>query len=118
MKTVEAVIGRWPEIFEYYKLPPITGKKHYQGECPICGKKGKFRIDNKNGRGTWICSCGAGDGWKLLELTQQKDFRVLASEIESVNRKQLFRPSSTARKIRCKSHSFKSYRKVRFTNPT
>ncbi|EPG9803516.1 primase-helicase zinc-binding domain-containing protein [Providencia stuartii] len=82
MKTVEAVIGRWPEVFEYYKLPPITGKKHYQGECPICGKKGKFRIDNKNGKGTWICSCGAGDGWKLLELTQQKDFRVLASEID------------------------------------
>lgn len=82
MKTVEAVVGRWPEIFEYYKLPPITGKKHFLGECPICGKKGKFRIDDKNGKGSWICSCGAGDGWKLLELTQQKDFRVLASEID------------------------------------
>ncbi|MER2910388.1 DNA primase, partial [Morganella morganii] len=39
MRTVEAVRGRWPEIFEYYQLPPVTGKKHYQGECPVCGKK-------------------------------------------------------------------------------
>ncbi|HCR4000227.1 TPA: toprim domain-containing protein [Morganella morganii] len=84
MRTVEAVRGRWPEIFEYYQLPPVTGKKHYQGECPVCGKKGKFRIDNKNDAGSWICSCGAGDGWKLLELTQQKDFKILAGEIDKL----------------------------------
>lgn len=72
MKTVAAVIGRWADIFNYYGLPPITGKKHYQGECTICGRKGKFRIDNKDERGEWICTCGAGDGWKLLELTQKR----------------------------------------------
>ncbi|WP_310975154.1 hypothetical protein, partial [Klebsiella pneumoniae] len=26
MKTAEAAKGRWSEIFEYYGLPPITGK--------------------------------------------------------------------------------------------
>lgn len=84
MKTVAAVLGRWPEVFAYYKLPPITGKNHFKGECPICGRKGKFRIDNKDGRGTFICTCNSGDGWKLLELTQGKDFRTLAREIDQL----------------------------------
>ncbi|MDC9591869.1 DNA primase, partial [Xenorhabdus sp. XENO-10] len=34
MKTTEAVVGRWPEIFAYYKLPPVTGKRHFKGNCP------------------------------------------------------------------------------------
>lgn len=84
MKTVEAVKGRWPEVFNYYKLPPITQKSHFKGECPICGRKGKFRIDNKDNRGTYICTCGSGDGWRLLELTQGKDFKTLAREIDNL----------------------------------
>ncbi|AWK42625.1 MULTISPECIES: primase-helicase zinc-binding domain-containing protein [Photorhabdus] len=84
MRTVEAVRGRWPEIFEYYDLPNVTGKKHYAGECPACKRKGKYRCDDKDGTGSWICSCGAGDGWKLLELTQGKDFKTLAREIDSL----------------------------------
>ncbi|WP_319940536.1 primase-helicase zinc-binding domain-containing protein, partial [Xenorhabdus littoralis] len=83
MKTAEAVIGRWPEIFAYYKLPPVTGKHHFKGKCPICSRKGKFRIDDLGGRGTFICSCGErGDGWRLLTLTQGKDYRTLADEID------------------------------------
>lgn len=84
MKTVEAVRGRWPEIFQHYDLPPVTGKNHFKGDCPVCGRKGKFRIDNKDNRGEWMCTCGAGDGWKLLELTQEKDFRTLAREIDKL----------------------------------
>ncbi len=88
MKTVDAVIGRWPEIFKYYDLPPVTGNKHWPKECPICGKKGKFRIDDKGdergGNGSFICSCHSGDGWKLLELTQRKTFRELADEIDAL----------------------------------
>ncbi|QBH98775.1 DNA primase [Limnobaculum zhutongyuii] len=83
-KTTEAVIGRWPEVFEHYKLPQVTGRRHYGDECPICGSKGSFRIDNKDERGTFICKCNAGDGWKLLELTQGKDFKTLASEVDKI----------------------------------
>ncbi|MEX0447210.1 toprim domain-containing protein [Xenorhabdus sp. SGI246] len=82
IKTADAVIGRWPEIFAYYKLPPVTGKNHFKGKCPICERKGKFRIDNKDDRGTFICTCNRGDGWALLRLTQGKDFKTLADEID------------------------------------
>lgn len=84
MRTVEATKGRWKDILNYYRLPPITGKKHYHGKCPICSRIGKFRIDNKNDNGSWICLCGAGDGWKLLKLTQKKEFKTLATEIDKI----------------------------------
>ncbi|MGT3216527.1 hypothetical protein, partial [Yersinia enterocolitica] len=27
MKTLEAAKGHWPKIFEYFGLPPVTGKR-------------------------------------------------------------------------------------------
>ncbi|MBN5207790.1 toprim domain-containing protein [Serratia marcescens] len=84
MRTTEAVKGRWANVFEFYGLPPITGKNHFKGECPVCGRKGRYRCDDKDGAGTWICVCGSGDGWKLLELTQKKDFATMAGEIDAV----------------------------------
>lgn len=84
MKTKEAAIGRWPEIFEYYKLPGVTGKRHFKWSCPVCKSRGSFRCDDKDQRGTWICKCGAGDGWLLLTLTQGKDIKDLMDEVDSI----------------------------------
>lgn len=84
MKTAEAVIGRWPEVFKAFGLPPVTGKKHFKGECPLCGGVGKFRCDDKDGRGTWICNCDSGDGWKLLTLTQKKTIAELYTEVDQI----------------------------------
>ncbi|BET62238.1 putative prophage DNA primase [Yersinia pseudotuberculosis] len=84
MKTTEAVKGQWGQVFEYFGLPPITGNHHFKGECPVCSGKSKFRIDDTDGTGSWICVCGSGDGWKLLELTQCKDFKTLAAEIDTL----------------------------------
>lgn len=83
MQTSKAAIGRWGLILNHYGLPPIS-KRHYPGECPLCGKKGKFRVDDKDGRGTWICVCGAGDGFKLLQEATGKDFPTLAKEVDSI----------------------------------
>lgn len=44
MKTADAAKGRWPEILEHFGLPPITGKNHFKGECPVCGARGKFEL--------------------------------------------------------------------------
>lgn len=85
MKTAEAAKGRWPEIFEHYGLPPITGKNHYKGECPVCSARGKFRIDDRDGAGTWICVCGSGDGMKLLSATQtNKTYSALCAEVDQL----------------------------------
>lgn len=84
MKTRDAAIGHWPQIFEYYGLPPVTGKRHFKGACPLCGKKGKYRCDDLEGRGTFICNCNRGDGWALLTLTQGKDIRMLMDEVDLI----------------------------------
>lgn len=84
MKTAEAAKGRWSEIFEYYGLPPITGKNHYKGECPVCKARGKYRVDDRDGQGTWICVCGSGDGMKLLTLTQSKSFSAICAEVDQL----------------------------------
>lgn len=84
MKTVDFVKGRWAEIFAHYNMPPITGNKHYKGECPVCKSKGSIRIDDKDGSGSWICKCGSGNGWKLLTLATGKEWQTLAAEIDRV----------------------------------
>ncbi|WP_261666917.1 DUF7146 domain-containing protein [Erwinia mallotivora] len=84
MNTKQAAIGRWSEIFEYYQLPAITGKNHFKGACPLCGKKGKYRCDDYNGTGSYICVCGSGDGWALLTAATKKDFKQLAAEVDQL----------------------------------
>lgn len=84
MNTRQAAIGHWPRIFEFYGLPPVTGKRHFKGECPLCGRKGKYRCDDKNGTGSYICACGAGDGWALLTGSTGKDFKTLAAEVDKL----------------------------------
>lgn len=71
-------------IFEHYGLPPITGKNHFKGKCPLCDSIGKFRIDNRDGAGTWICTCGSGDGLKLVTETQGKPFNEVCREIDAL----------------------------------
>lgn len=57
----------WPGMLgnEGITLPLTPTQK---GKCPICRAiKLKFKYDDLNGNGTYICSrCGAGDGFSLL----------------------------------------------------
>ena len=84
MKTAEAAKGQWAMIFEHFGLPPINARNHFKGECPVCGARGKLRIDDRDGRGTWICTCGSGDGMKLVTLTQGKPFNEICREIDQL----------------------------------
>jgi len=84
MKTAEAAKGQWAKILEHYGLPPITGKNHFKGKCPVCDSIGKFRIDDRDGTGTWICTCGSGDGMKLVTTTQGKPFNEICREIDQL----------------------------------
>ncbi len=64
--TVKAAIGFWPQLLPALGISVHAGGRH--GACPACGGKDRFRFDNQDGRGTWLCNqCGAGDGLNLVE---------------------------------------------------
>nr|WP_324000703.1 DUF927 domain-containing protein [Aeromonas hydrophila] len=60
-----AACGHWPELLAAVGIDIPRRGKH--GPCPACGGKDRFRLDDKTGRGTFICSqCGSGDGLDLV----------------------------------------------------
>lgn len=72
----------WYRVLSRFGFEPGPPKKHTI--CPIeQDGKLRFRFDNKNGRGEWICSnCGAGDGVRLVALLQGCDEREAAIRIK------------------------------------
>ena len=56
---------RWQEIHAAIGIDPRYLKNKHQ-PCPACGGKDRFRYNDKDGNGTFICSHyhnGAGDGF-------------------------------------------------------
>lgn len=84
MKTLEAAKGKWKGIL----LQLGIDRKHLTGShapCPLCGGDDRFRFDNKNGNGSYICNqCGAGTGMQLLQKFQGWDFATAANEVDKV----------------------------------
>lgn len=82
--TRTAAVGKWRSILASLGVEErfLSGK---HCPCPICGGKDRFRFDDKEGRGTWICSvCGAGDGFKLLFELKGWPFKEAAREVDQV----------------------------------
>lgn len=79
----EVARGRWPEILPKLGLP-VARLNGRHGPCPLCGQgKDRFRFDDKDGRGTWICNqCGAGDGISFVQQMQKVNFRGAADLIK------------------------------------
>ncbi len=80
----ERARGRWAGLLPMLGVDSrfLSGK---QGPCPICAGKTRFRFDDKEGRGTWICNhCGAGDGADLAMKVGGFDFRELAARLEPI----------------------------------
>jgi putative DNA primase/helicase len=81
----ERTRGRWKTI-----LPALGIDRNYltgrNGPCPLCpGGRDRWRFDNKNGDGTWICThCGAGQGIKLAMEYTHLPFNEVARRIERV----------------------------------
>ncbi|EDW4568991.1 hypothetical protein ZL55_004128, partial [Salmonella enterica subsp. enterica serovar Emek] len=66
-QVAEAAQGKWPVILQMLRIDVPENGRH--GPCPKCGGKDRFRLDDLDGRGTWICSqCGNGDGLDLVKL--------------------------------------------------
>jgi len=65
-QAVNAAQGRWLTILPLLGITVPANGQH--GPCPTCGGKDRFRFDDKDGRGSWICSqCGHGDGLDLVK---------------------------------------------------
>jgi putative DNA primase/helicase len=80
----EVARGRWRGILPEFGIDPsmLTGK---QGPCPICGGATRFRFDDREGRGTWICNhCQAGDGMSLVMKMTGLSFADAARRVEEV----------------------------------
>lgn len=74
--------GRWPEILANLGVSDraLSGK---HTACPMCGGTDRFRFDDKEGRGRWICSrCGAGDGFGLVQRIRGIDFKEAVKLVE------------------------------------
>ena len=52
--------GRWTQILTNLGVNPNLLKNHHSS-CPGCGGVDRFRFDDVDGRGTFICSQGTGD---------------------------------------------------------
>lgn len=84
VRTADEAIGRWPGILQGLGVDSrYLSNKH--GPCPVCAGKDRYRFDDKNGRGTWICShCGSGDGFALLQQLYGWGFSQTAKEVDRI----------------------------------
>lgn len=83
-RTADEAVGRWPGILQTLGIDPqYLRDKH--GPCPVCQGTDRYRFDDKDGRGTWICShCGSGDGFGLLRKIFGWSFAEAAKQVDRI----------------------------------
>ena len=82
-RTADMARGKWRGILLTLGVDKsfLTGK---HGPCPFCAGDDRFRFDNKDGDGTFICSqCGAGNGFSFLHRLKGWDFKQAAFEVDA-----------------------------------
>lgn len=77
----DAARGRWVDVLARCGVDTSLLRPRH-GPCPGCGGKDRFRFDDRDGDGTFICSQGgggnlAGDGFELLKHVTGKDFSAV-----------------------------------------
>ena len=82
-KTINAAKGRWRGILLQLGFPE-TALKDKHGPCPLCQSKNNFRWDNKDGSGSYICTCSAGDGIRLAMEFMGKPFQDAAAQVDDI----------------------------------
>src|SRR5690554_6570736 len=75
---------RWHSLLPQLGVSPRHLTRRHCA-CPMCGGTDRFRYDNKEGRGTWICNqCGAGDGFDLAMRVTGMGFADLAERVREL----------------------------------
>jgi len=82
-RTIEAAKGHWKGILLELGIPEnaLTGK---HAPCPLCTSRDNFRWDNKDGSGSYICTCSSGYGMTLAEAFTGQQFKDVASRIDAL----------------------------------
>lgn len=84
-RTHDLARGKWKGILQALGFPAeaVSGKNV---PCPMCGGKDRFRFDNQQGSGSYICNgCGnGGTAWTLLERWKGWKFAEAAREVDKV----------------------------------
>jgi len=84
VRTKDAAHGKWRGILMTLGVPGAALKNRH-GPCPMCGGTDRFRFDDREGLGTWICNqCGAGSGMELAMRFTGMEFRDVAERIDGI----------------------------------
>lgn len=82
-RTKDAAKGKWRGILRHIGLPE-EALRNKHGPCPLCDSKDNFRWDDKDGTGSYICTCSAGDGMSLAMAFTGRQFPDIAAEIDAL----------------------------------
>lgn len=84
MRTLDAAQGHWRRILIDFGVDKTVLVNQHR-TCPICSGKDRFRFDDKDGLGSWICNtCGAGYGYKLLQHVVDLPHKDLLARIDEI----------------------------------
>ena len=75
---------RWHEILTALGVPAESLRNKHQ-PCPMCGGKDRFRYDDKDGNGTYICNqCGAGNGFQFVMAFCGYEFKDAVNAVKRI----------------------------------
>lgn len=84
VKTMDAAAGKWRGILLELGAPESALRDRH-GPCPFCGGTDRFRFDNRQGSGSFICGqCGAGNGMDFAMRLTGQPFRDVAARIDAL----------------------------------
>jgi putative DNA primase/helicase len=82
--TLHRAQHRWREILPLLGIDTrFLTNKH--GPCPLCGGKDRYRYDDRDGSGSYICNqCGAGVGIIMVRKLKGWDFKTACNEVDRI----------------------------------
>lgn len=84
MKITDVTRGQWRVILPAYGYHPPTNPRAH-GPCPMCGGKDRFRFDDRDGTGSWLCNqCGHGDGFDLIGRLAGLSFKDARTKVAAM----------------------------------
>jgi len=96
--TRDIAQGKWHAILPEFGIE-ARYLKNKHGPCPVCAGTDRFRWDNKQGTGSFICSyCGSGDGFQLAQLFTGMGFSDVAAKIDTICNNTEIKPAKPAPK--------------------